>query len=149
MMCDCSATTVFLNGNNIKVIGDLPFRTVHCRLNADMENPGEREFTSDPMALIREDRGGYLAAVFTIVKAHMAAGCPRPAKEKMRSVLGFEQWSRWVQQPLIWLGQPDPWGKIEDMRTTDPKQEETPTLAGAGGSRSGRGMPLPEGHRSL
>jgi hypothetical protein len=32
--CDCSAMTVFVNGNNIRVIGELVRRTLTCRLDA-------------------------------------------------------------------------------------------------------------------
>jgi putative DNA primase/helicase len=120
-LCDCRATTVFLNGNNITVAGDLVVRTVLCRLDAKMENPETRKFAFDPPELVRKDRGRYLAAVFTIVRAFRKAGCP---PQKCNQVLGFDAWSRLVQQPLLWLGMPDPWGDMETMRAMDPTLEE-------------------------
>ena len=49
----------------------------------------------------------------------MAAGCPKP--EGVKVVAGFEEWSRLVQQPLMWLGMPDPLGNRETMRGLDDK----------------------------
>jgi hypothetical protein len=36
--CDCSGTTAFANGNNIRVVGDLVRRTLTCHLDAKMES---------------------------------------------------------------------------------------------------------------
>jgi putative DNA primase/helicase len=125
-LCDCRATTVFLNGNNIRVAGDLVPRTLLCRLNAKEEEPETRTFDSDPIAQVRKDRSAYLAAIFTIVRAYKAAGCPVPAG--MHSVAGFEDWSSLVQQPLMWLGMADPFGEITSMRAMDPTLEELTNL---------------------
>jgi putative DNA primase/helicase len=125
-LCDCRATTVFLNGNNIRVAGDLVPRTLLCRLNANREDPETRTFDSDPIAQVRKDRGAYLAAIFTIVRAYKAAGCPVPTG--MHSVAGFEDWSSLVQQPLMWLGMADPFGEITSMRAMDPTLEELTNL---------------------
>jgi putative DNA primase/helicase len=120
--CDCRATTIFLNGNNIVMGGDLVFRTVGCRLDAEEEHPEERTFNFDPMQEVRKDRGAYLAAVFTIIRAFFAAGTPKPAN--MKRVAGFDQWSQWIQQPLMWLGMPDPFGSMEKMRGRVPTEEK-------------------------
>jgi hypothetical protein len=120
-LCDCRGTTIFLNGNNILVAADLVPRTMVCRLNANAEQPGTRTFSFNPIERVRRDRGAYLAAIFTIARAFIAAGSPRP---KMIAIAGYEDWSRFVQQPLIWLGMEDPRGGIEDMRAMDTTQEE-------------------------
>jgi hypothetical protein len=39
-------------------------------------------------------------------------------------VAGFELWSKWVQQPLVWLGMDDPFGGMTTMRAVDPTREE-------------------------
>ena len=121
-LCDCRGTTIFLNGNNIVMAADLVPRTAVCRLDAKMENPGGRAFEFDPIELVRRDRGKYLAAIFTIVRAFMADGSPE--QEGMTRVAGFETWSRFVQQPLMWLGEADPLGGMEDARALDPSIEE-------------------------
>jgi putative DNA primase/helicase len=120
--CDCRATTVFLNGNNIMMSGALVDRTVSCRLDAERENPGERTFNFDPIERVRGNRGVYLTAVFTIIRAFHAAGKPRPAN--MKRVAGFDHWSERIQQSLMWLEMPDPWGAMETMRAMDPTREE-------------------------
>jgi putative DNA primase/helicase len=125
-ICDCRATTVFLNGNNVRVAGDLVLRTLECRLDAKSEEPETRTFDSDPMAAVRKDRGKYLAAIFTIVRAFLAAGAPKP--KAMHSVAGFETWSRLVQQPLMWLGMADPCGNITSMREMDIQTDELQKL---------------------
>jgi putative DNA primase/helicase len=91
-VCDCRATTVFLNGNNILVAADLVLRTATCRLNPQREDPEEIKHDFDPMEQVRADRGRYLAAVFTIARAFMAAGCSQP--EGMKVVAGFGS-ARW------------------------------------------------------
>jgi putative DNA primase/helicase len=105
----------------VTVSADLVLRTVAIRLDAQSERPEERSFEFDPIERVRTDRGGYLAAVFTIAKAFMAAG-EKP--KGMKVVAGFEEWSRLVQQPLVWLGMPDPLGNRETLRGLDEKEQE-------------------------
>jgi len=125
-LCDCRSTTAFLNGNNVRVAGDLVLRTLECRLDAKSEEPERRTFKFDPMAAVRKDRGKYLGAIFTIVRAFIKAGSPRP--ENMHSVAGFEEWSRLVQQSLMWLGMADPFGNITSMRAMDIQADELQTV---------------------
>ena len=76
----------------------------------------------DPIELVRENRGKYLAAVFTIARAFVAAGCPKP--EGMKRVAGFDSWSVAVQQPLMWLERKDPFGAMEEAIATDSSRED-------------------------
>jgi putative DNA primase/helicase len=126
--CDCRAMTVFVNGNNISVGGDLVTRTLICRLDANMEKPWERKFGFDPIELVRRDRGKYLAAIFTMARAFKAAGYPKPEPGKMNAVSGFEDWSKMVQQLLIWLGMEDPFGAMEEALAVDPAREKLQRL---------------------
>jgi hypothetical protein len=116
--CDCRAMTVLANGNNIKVVGELVRRTMSCRLDTKMEHPEEKEYTNDPLAMIQRDRGGYLAAIFTIVRAYMKSG----ATPKVIRINGLEEWSCFVQQPLVWLDEADPAKSQEDARARDPER---------------------------
>src|SRR5262249_41121371 len=113
--------TVIANGNNIRLVGDLVRRTLTCNLDARMESPETRSFKFDPVARVKADRGKYLAAVFTIVRAYMAAGCPAPSGAL--ALAGFDEWSRIVRFPLMWLGMPDPVMSMEGSRSMDPKRE--------------------------
>jgi hypothetical protein len=120
--CDCRATTVFLNGNNIGLTKDLVPRSLHCRLVAGVEHPEERTFDSDPIEQVLKDRGACLAAVITIIRAWAAASENESVKYKR--VAGFDLWSKRIQQALIWLGEPDPWGAMAAMRGADPSEDE-------------------------
>jgi hypothetical protein len=120
--CDCRATTVFINGNNVTVASDLVTRVLMGRLDAQMANPETRVFKNDPIAMVRADRGAYLGAIFTIVRWWRTSGEPTPTG--MHKVLGFEGWSKMVQEPLMALGMADPYGNLERMRTTDVKRDE-------------------------
>jgi putative DNA primase/helicase len=92
-----------------------------------MEEPGTRGFDFDPIdERVRGHRGTYLAAIFTITRAFIAAGCPK--QEGIHSVAGYEEWSRWVRQPLIWLGMDDPCSGMTEARALDPKLEELKQL---------------------
>jgi putative DNA primase/helicase len=121
-MCDCRGMTFFANGNNIRLVGDLVRRTVTATMNARIERPETRTFKYDPIVLVRENRGKYLAAIFTIARAFAAAGRPRPAEAKAGQLAGFEEWSSWIRHPLVWLGLKDPAESIEGARALDPQR---------------------------
>lgn len=127
--CDCRAMTVLANGNNISVVGELVRRALTCRLDAKNERPEGLTYTKDPIAMIKADRGKYLAAVFIIIRAFRAAGSPEPryAEETKDTkdaahLAGYADWVRFVQWPLIWLGQEDPVKSQEDARANDPER---------------------------
>lgn len=123
--CDCRATTAFLNGNNILLIEDLVPRSITCRLDAGIERPETQKFDDDPMDKVLKDRGKYLAAAFTIIRAFAYRGEDGwTDPEERKHVAGFEPWEELIQKPLMWLGQPDPRGFMEAMRAQDPKQEQ-------------------------
>ena len=124
--CDCrGVTTVFINGNNIVLTGALVERTLNCRLDTKMENPGQRTYKGKPKEMIRAERGKYLAAAFIIVRAYIAAGSPIT---EAIPFAGFDDWSRMVRQPLLWLGVLDPVLTIESARALDPERQELRAL---------------------
>jgi putative DNA primase/helicase len=116
--CDCRGTTLFANGNNIRIVGDLVRRTLTVRMDAKQEQPETRTFNFDPVAHALKDRGAYLAAAFTIARAYMAAGGSVP--KDTFNVAGFEEWSRFVRYPLVWLGMTDPALSMQEARSIDP-----------------------------
>jgi putative DNA primase/helicase len=115
--CDCRGTTVFANGNNVSVVGDLVRRTLTTRMNAGQERPETRTFDFDPVQMVLSDRGKYLAAVFTIARANIAAGSPQM---DCKPLAGFEGWMSKVCRPLLCLGQADPTSSMMDARSLDP-----------------------------
>jgi len=126
--CDCRGMTAFANGNNIRVVGDLVRRTLTSHLNANMEEPETRTFDFDPIDKVKANRGAYLAAVFTIVRAYMAAGCP---KQDAEAFAGFDPWSRMVRLPLMWLGLKDPVSSTKEARLLDPQRGDLRERIGA------------------
>jgi putative DNA primase/helicase len=114
---EARGTTFYATGNNIVVVGDLCRRVVTARLNPKVERPELREFKSDPVAKVMEDRGAYVAAALTICRAYIAAGRPQPA----RRLASFEGWSDTVRSALMWLGKADPVTSMERTRDQDPE----------------------------
>jgi hypothetical protein len=106
---------VFFNGNNVHVAGDLTRRCLLASLDAKMERPETRKFKTDPVETVLTDRGRYIAACLTIVRAFIIAG--RPGAEQMPS---FDMWSQSIRGALTWLGEPDPVNTMEVVREEDP-----------------------------
>ena len=107
-------------GNNLTVAGDMSRRCVLASLDPEVERPELRRFTRDPIAEVRADRGRYVHAIMTIVRAYrQSAQSPRPTP------LGsFESWSNTIRGALIWLGQADPVATMEKVRASDPRLDE-------------------------
>jgi putative DNA primase/helicase len=112
--------TIFATGNNLAVSGDLVRRTIQCRMDARTERPEQRRFAGDPYGTIVADRGRYVAAALTIVRAYIAAGMPN----RRQPLPSFGRWSDYVRSALVWLGCADPVASIETTRAEDPQRSE-------------------------
>jgi putative DNA primase/helicase len=108
--------TVFANGNNLSAPADLVRRTLVCRLDANLENPEEKEFKANPIKTILADRGPFVAAALTIGRGYIAAGSPSPC----RVLASFDRWSNLVRSALTWLMMPDPCASMDLARAEDP-----------------------------
>jgi putative DNA primase/helicase len=123
---DIVVTSFFMaNGNNLCLADDLNPRSVLCRLDAKCEHPEERPFDFDAREEARTNRGKYVSACLTIVRAHHAAGSPG----RTIPLGGFEGWSRRVRDALIWAALPDPCGNQSKLRENDPDLGQFITLA--------------------
>jgi len=122
-----SRATIFANGNGLRVRGDMTRRTIVCRLDSNMERPELREFKSDPLQSVLDDRGAYVAACLTIVRAYLAAGSPG----KLKPVASFADWSNTVRCALVWLDHADPVETMETARADDPELAELKQVIGA------------------
>jgi hypothetical protein len=92
-------------------------RAIRATLDAGVERPELRAFDRDPLAMVTAQRGDYVTAGLTVLRAYHIAGRP-----EMRAPLGsFTDWSRWVRDALIWMGEADPCDTMEGMRGADPK----------------------------
>jgi hypothetical protein len=114
--CDCH-TTVFATGNNILMKDDMIRRGLQCNLDALTERPELREFKHNPLHQALSDRGTYVAAALTIIRAYLGAGAPAVCG----AVGSYRAWSRLARSPLVWLGQPDPVDSMERAREEDPE----------------------------
>jgi putative DNA primase/helicase len=112
--------TTLATGNNAAVADDMVRRTISCRLDANAERPENREFRQNPVVMICQARGKYVAACLTIGRAYLTAGKPRP----LPSLPSYEAWSGVVRSALVWLGLPDPVASMESLRGTDPVRQQ-------------------------
>jgi putative DNA primase/helicase len=109
--------SVTATGNNLVLIGDMTRRAMICRLDPQHERPELRRFETNPVALVKAERGRYLVAALTVLRAYHVAGRP----EQPDPLGSFEGWSGWVRGALLWLGQADPVDTIEATREMDPR----------------------------
>lgn len=124
---DCR-TSVFGNGNNVGFTADMTRRGVICRMDAGVERPELREFQQKPLDRVLADRGRYVAAGLTVIRAYIMAGSPA-----VYSQLGsYAAWSAMVRGPLLWLGQPDPVASMEPARVEDFATIDIRELLGSG-----------------
>ena len=117
-------TSFFATGNNLTVVGDLTRRVLMSVLNVADERPELRHFSFNPLEMAKRHRGEYVKAVLVILRAYIIA------EEKMSVTPfgSFEEWSRMVREPLIWLDEADPVDVIEEVRRGDPKLQRLKTM---------------------
>ncbi|SEO42289.1 putative DNA primase/helicase [Methylobacterium sp. ap11] len=120
---ECRAT-IFATGNNLTLVGDMTRRAVLCTLDAGVERPEQREFATNPLEVIMADRGAYVAAAITIVRAYRAAGSPRVCGP----IGSYGVWSDMVRSALIWLDEADPVSSMDVMRDEDPDRAQLSEL---------------------
>ena len=109
--------TVYATGNNIQPTGDVIRRVITSSLDPNCERPELRAFNSDPFALVLANRGRYIVAALTIVRAWLNARQEDPVPP----LASFEGWSHTVRSALVWLGKADPVSTIEKARVEDPE----------------------------
>ncbi len=108
--------TVFANGNQLTVVGDVVRRCIRIALDANMEDPDTREFKRNPLQEISADRGRYVAAPLIIARAYACADFPG----RLPPRISYEGWSNFIRSALVWLNWPDPVLSVEKLRVDDP-----------------------------
>jgi hypothetical protein len=110
--------TFFGTGNNVVPSGDMVRRSLLCKLDTRTEDPERKQFNSDPIKTVMEDRAKYVSAALTITRAYLERGkgvdLPPPA------LAGFQEWCRFVREPLVWLGLEDPIASQAVAKESDP-----------------------------
>ena len=96
-------------------------RVLPIQLDPKMEIPTTRTFKRPNIeAEARRDRGVYVSAALTIIRAFIVAGQP---KANVKTIASYGQWSDWCRQPLLWLGLPDPATRLFAQLEHDPERE--------------------------
>jgi hypothetical protein len=96
-------------------------RVLPIQLDPKMEIPTTRPFKRPNIeAEARRDRGVYVSAALTIIRAFIVAGQP---KANVKTIASYGQWSDWCRQPLLWLGLPDPATRLFAQLEHDPERE--------------------------
>lgn len=113
--------TLFATGNNVGLVNDMTRRGLTGHFNSNEERPELRKFAFDPIKKVLANRGLYIAAILTMVRAYLLSGervdCPPVA------TFTDSGWSRIVRETLIWLGLPDVWNCTEQARAEDPARK--------------------------
>ena len=109
-----------VNGNNLVIGGDLARRTCLIRLDAGLERPETRTFSSDLRVVALKRRAELVTAGLTALRAFALTDdrVPKPS-----GVGSFEDWSRVVRGTLMWCGFADAWGNADLLRADDPQRE--------------------------
>jgi len=117
-----STRALFLSsGNNVGPVQDMSRRCITIHLDPGCEVPAARSFTRpDLVRDVLRQRGLYVSAALTIVRAWIVAGRPKTA---CKSLAGFSDWSDLCRQPLLWLGLADPTESVFLAMAEDPDRE--------------------------
>jgi hypothetical protein len=108
--------TLYATGNNLVLAGDIIRRALLCAMDARCERPELRTFTANAVDLARGERGKLVAAALTVLRAWHVSG----AQINLAPFGSFEDWSRRVRAPLVWLGEIDPCETVAEIRENDP-----------------------------
>ena len=109
------------SGNNVGPVQDMTRRCITIHLDPGCEVPAARTFTRpDLVRDVLRQRGTYVSAALTIVRAWIGAGRP---KAECKSLVGFGDWSDLCRQPLLWLGLADPTDSVFKAMADDPDRE--------------------------
>ncbi len=109
------------SGNNVEPIHDMTRRCITVNLSPQCEIPAARNFQRpDLVRDVLRERGCYVSAALTIVRAWIVAGRP---KTPCKSLAGYGDWSDLCSQPLLWLGCADPTTSVFEAIAEDPDRE--------------------------
>jgi hypothetical protein len=125
-----STRTLFLSsGNNVGPIQDMARRCITIHLDPGCELPATRRFKRpDLVREVLRERGRYVSAALTVVRAWIVAGRPKTAR---KSLAGYGDWSDLCRQPLLWLGCADPAASIFEAMAENPDRETLARLLSA------------------
>jgi putative DNA primase/helicase len=124
-------TLFLLNGINLTIPGDMCRRILVCGIDPECEHPERRAFDFDPLERVKQNRGKYVMAALTILRAYfiereemwLRAAFGKQVDARPEPLGSYVDWSRWVRDALLWLGQADPVTTIDTSKRLDPVAE--------------------------
>lgn len=117
VMVQCNSLFL-LTGNSLWLADDLLRRVLTCNLDAGCENPEFRKFASNPEQFAHDNRAQILADVHGVVRGFLQSGVDVNAPP----LAGFEDFTRYIRDALVWLGQPDLTEKMLELKANNPKR---------------------------
>jgi hypothetical protein len=114
-----SNATIFATGNNLVIAGDATRRALLCAMDAGLERPETRVFSSNVIEVAQQRRGELVVAALTVLRAWHIAG----ERIGLSPFGSFDRWSYRIREPLVWLGQIDPCETLIDVRKSDPQRD--------------------------
>jgi hypothetical protein len=115
---------VIVTGNGLSIMEDLARRLLSMEFDARMEDPESREFAIDIRAEVKARRTELMVALLTIWRWGRIAQDIKPGLP-----LGsFEQWGRWVRDPLVALGCQDPVARVREAKRRDAHRHQITEL---------------------
>lgn len=110
---------ILITGNGLTVSEDLARRFIEIKLDPRTENPEARAFSVNILAEVTKRRNELLAAGLTIwrwgrLNQNLETGTPLGS---------FEQWCRWVRDPLLALGCQDPVTRVSEAKQRDSQRQ--------------------------
>ena len=110
---------VILTGNGLSVSEDLARRFIAVDFDPRTEDPEARTFATDIRINVTQRRKELLAAVLTVWRwGRLAKGI-----KTGRARGSFEQWCRWVRDPLLALGCKDPADRVSEAKERDGRRQ--------------------------
>ncbi|WP_375287069.1 hypothetical protein [Sphingomonas sp.] len=108
-------------GNNVRPVRDMCRRVVTIYLSPRTSSPATLRYADRPADAVKRQRGRYVAAALTIIRAWRTAGCPRTDVPYVATY--GDEWADMARHPLIALGEPDPATSLIEQLDSDPDSE--------------------------
>jgi hypothetical protein len=110
---------IILTGNGLSISEDLARRFIAVDFDPRTEDPEARPFKNDIRTEVIERRTELLGAVLTIWRWGRVTSGIRAG----RALGSFEQWCRWVRDPLLALGCQDPAERVSEAKERDGRRQ--------------------------
>ena len=116
-----NSALVGATANNLVVHDDLNRRTLLCSMDRNVERPELHDFKgANPVQTVLKDRGKYIDAVLTVVRAYLCD----PVGVTVPPLASYDDYTRFVREPLWWLGRAEPAKTMDALAAADPVTSE-------------------------